>query len=231
MCGEEQEVYADMASSRPPELFRREAILSGWTNDPATARRLFAHESPAVRASAFGALVRLGAVTDAEFDAAIRDDAWQVRHRAFSELPRLWGSEPHRSPDAPGSTVLADAVLAGLSDRDDVVVELACFVAGECLPSPAGVIERLCVLATDHDEALIRESAVAALGSLGDARGRPSVLAACGDKATVRRRAVLALTAFDGDEVDEMLTRMADDVDWQVRQAAEELLAIGEVEL
>ena len=57
------------------------------------------------------------------------------------------------------------------------------------------------------------------------------MLAACGDKATVRRRAVLALTAFDGDEVDEMLTRMADDVDWQVRQAAEELLAIGEVEL
>jgi hypothetical protein len=37
---------------------------------------------------------------------------------------------------------------------------------------------------------------------------------------------VLALAAFEGDEVDSMLRSMADDVDWQVRQAAEELLAI-----
>jgi HEAT repeat protein len=50
-----------------------------------------------------------------------------------------------------------------------------------------------------------------------------AVLAATRDKATVRRRAVLALAAFDGPEVDEALARAATDRDWQVRQAAEDL--------
>ena len=85
---------------------------------------------------------------------------------------------------------------------------------------------QLCAIAVGHEDALCRESAVAALGSLGDERGRDAVLAGCRDKPTVRRRAVLALVAFEGDEVARMLEEMASDVDWQVRQAAEELLAI-----
>jgi hypothetical protein len=36
---------------------------------------------------------------------------------------------------------------------------------------------------------------------------------------------VLALAPFDGDEVDAALQRALDDRDWQVRQAAEDLLA------
>ena len=114
-----------------------------------------------------------------------------------------------------------------LADEDPVVLEVACFVAGECDPAPLGVVERLVEICADHPDALCRESAVAALGSLGDPAGAAAVVAACSDKATVRRRAVLALAAFDGDEVDATLRAMADDVDWQVRQAAEELLAIG----
>jgi HEAT repeat protein len=50
------------------------------------------------------------------------------------------------------------------------------------------------------------------------------VLAACDDKPAVRRRAVLALAAFDGPDVEERLRRALDDRDWQVRQAAEDLL-------
>jgi hypothetical protein len=40
----------------------------------------------------------------------------------------------------------------------------------------------------------------------------------------VRRRAVLALSAFDGPEVEAALERLAADRDRQVRQAAEDLL-------
>jgi len=53
------------------------------------------------------------------------------------------------------------------------------------------------------------------------------VLAACDDKPAVRRRAVLALAAFDGPEVEERLRRALEDRDWQVRQAAEDLLDAG----
>jgi HEAT repeat protein len=51
------------------------------------------------------------------------------------------------------------------------------------------------------------------------------VLAGTADKAAVRRRAVVALAAFDGPEVDAALRRATEDRDWQVRQIAEDLLA------
>nr|MDQ3293800.1 HEAT repeat domain-containing protein [Actinomycetota bacterium] len=71
---------------------------------------------------------------------------------------------------------------------------------------------------------LVREAAVAALGSLGDERGLEAVLAGCHDIATIRRRAVLALAAFDGPAVEAMLRDLSTDRDRQVRQAAEDLL-------
>jgi HEAT repeat protein len=40
----------------------------------------------------------------------------------------------------------------------------------------------------------------------------------------VRRRATVALAGFDDPRVQEALARAADDRDWQVRQAAGELL-------
>jgi HEAT repeat protein len=76
--------------------------------------------------------------------------------------------------------------------------------------------------ARTHTDALCRESAVAALGSLG--AGRATVLAAASDIATVRRRAVIALANFDGDDVDRALEKALEDRDWQVRQAAEDLI-------
>ena len=53
--------------------------------------------------------------------------------------------------------------------------------------------------------------------------GLPAILRALDDKATVRRRAVIALAPFDGPEVDAALERSRTDRDWQVRQAAEDL--------
>ena len=50
------------------------------------------------------------------------------------------------------------------------------------------------------------------------------MLAALGDKPTVRRRATVALAGFDDPRVEPALRAAAADRDWQVRQAAEELL-------
>ena len=68
-----------------------------------------------------------------------------------------------------------------------------------------------------------REAAVAALGAIGDERGLAAILHGTTDKPAIRRRAVIALTPFDGPEVDAALERALSDRDWQVRQAAEEL--------
>jgi HEAT repeat protein len=44
----------------------------------------------------------------------------------------------------------------------------------------------------------------------------------------VRRRAVLALAPFEGPEVDAALQAATTDRDWQVRQAAEDLMRFSE---
>ncbi len=71
-----------------------------------------------------------------------------------------------------------------------------------------------------------REAAVAALGALGSADGLAAIVQATHDKPAVRRRAVLALAPFEGPEVDTALAAALEDKDWQVRQAAEDLLGI-----
>jgi HEAT repeat protein len=78
--------------------------------------------------------------------------------------------------------------------------------------------------AENHDDALVRESAVAALGAIGDPAAKEAILKACSDKPAVRRRAVLALAAFEGPDVEAALNAALSDRDWQVRQAAEDLL-------
>ena len=78
--------------------------------------------------------------------------------------------------------------------------------------------------ATGHEDALVREAAVAALGAIGDPTALPAVLSACDDKPAVRRRAVLALAAFEGKEVEARLRKALEDRDWQTRTAAEQLL-------
>ena len=54
--------------------------------------------------------------------------------------------------------------------------------------------------------------------------GCPAVIEALDDKPTVRRRATVALAGFDDPRVEPALRRSAEDRDWQVRQAADELL-------
>ena len=53
------------------------------------------------------------------------------------------------------------------------------------------------------------------------------MLGALDDRPAVRRRAAVALAAFDDPAAEEGLRRAAADRDWQVRQVAEELLDEG----
>ena len=125
----------------------------------------------------------------------------------------------------PDDPIAAEVTLLGLlDDPDPSVVEVAAWACGERSPAEHGAVARLVGLTTGHEDALVREAAVAALGAIGDVQGLPAILSATTDKATVRRRAVLALAPFDGPEVTAALERARGDRDWQVRQAAEDLL-------
>ena len=164
-----------------------------------------------VRVVAIGAAARLNLLNSADIERLLDDQDVDVRYRVLEVLPAL--------DDA------ADFAATVISFLDDPELsEIAAFTLGELTidgPLQQKAVAALGHQATNHDDALSRESAVAALGALGD--GLPFILAACGDVATVRRRAVLALAPFEGAEVEQALQTALDDRDWQVRQAAEDL--------
>lgn len=194
---------------------RREAALAGHTGDATTARARLADEDASVRATALGALARAGDLRSPDLVTALVDPDPLVRRRV-AEVVAALGDDPL------GADV---RLVALLEDSDPSVVEVAAWACGERSPPETGAVSALAALATGHGDALIREAAVASLGSIGDADGLPAILTATADKATVRRRAVLALAPFDGPEVSAALERARTDRDWQVRQAAEDLLA------
>jgi HEAT repeat protein len=189
----------------------RELAVAGHTGDLPTARSGLTDPDPEARCLALGALDRLAALTDDELAAAMRDLDADVRRRAVE----LCAKRPHLS------------LLGALHDDDPIVVEVAAWACGEHELVDGPVLERLCDLATAAEVPLVREAAVAALGAIGDERGLAAILAGCDDLPAVRRRAVLALAPFDGDDVEAALTRALTDRDWQVRQAAEDLTRIA----
>jgi HEAT repeat protein len=185
---------------------RRDVALAGHEGDEATARAALANADPVVRATALGALDRMGRLTDGDVRAAIGDPDPAVRRRAC---------------EAAATRPTVD--LVPLLDDPDAA-ETAAWAIGEQGATDDRRIDALAAVAQEHADALCREAAVAALGALGAERGLPAILAATSDKPAVRRRAVLALAPFDGPEVEAALRRALEDRDWQVRQAAEELL-------
>lgn len=193
---------------------RRAVVLAGHTGDAEQARAGLADADPDVRAAALGALARIAALTDDDLVAALADPVPTVRRRAAEEAARR--------PDA--GPAVATAVLVLTDDPDLAVVEAAAHALGELAPAPPGAVAALTRLATAHQEVTLRETAVAALGSLGHDDGKAAVLQATTDVATVRRRAVLALAAFEGPDVEAALEKLSEDRDRQVRQSAEDLL-------
>jgi HEAT repeat protein len=198
------------AAAEDPARRRRDVAAAGHTGDLARVEAGRVDADPAVRATALGALARLGRLTVADLTAATADGDAIVRRRACELAPRL------------GAVTIPDLVAA-LGDPDDRVVEAACFGLGELGADATPVVGALATVTGEATDPLCREAAVAALGAIGDPTGLPAILAATVDKPAVRRRAVLALAPFDGPDVDEALTRALTDRDWQVRQAAEDL--------
>ncbi|MGQ0830972.1 MAG: HEAT repeat domain-containing protein [Microthrixaceae bacterium] len=196
---------ADDESSR-----RRATALAGHGDDEGLARAALADPSPQVRATAIGALERISALTAGDLSAALADPSPVVQRRACEAVAARPGDQP-------------PSLAGALASDDATVAEVAAWASGERQPAEPGVVARLAALATDHADALVREAAVAALGAIGDPLGLPAILAATADKATVRRRAVIALAPFEGEAVEAALSRAREDRDWQVRQAAEDL--------
>jgi HEAT repeat protein len=185
---------------------RREISLAGHSGNEAAARAALHDPAPALRATALGALARMGALADNDLRSALADSDPGVRRRAC-EL-----GAGHPDVD----------LLPRLEDSDPAVVEAASWALGEQGHDDDGTVAALAVV-TAHKDPLCREAAVAALGAIGAPSGLPAILAATEDKPAIRRRAVLALAPFDGPEVDAALQRALTDRDWQVRQAAEDL--------
>ncbi len=197
-----------------PSRKKRRAALAGHLGDIDAARQLLADDDLSVRSTALGALARAGGLTGSDLASALTDPQAVVRRRAVEILASL--------PD--GDPLATDlSLLRLLDDPDDSVVEVAAWACGERAAVEPAAVHRLSELAVDHPDALVREAAVAALGALGDELGLPAILVATSDKATVRRRAVLALASFEGPDVESALQRACTDRDWQVRQAAEDL--------
>jgi len=190
------------------DSFRFDVIAAGFSGDSAVALEALQHEDGTVRASALRALARIGTLT-AEILAPFIQDSHIETRRTAVELA------------VPFPSVFVHQCI---DDSDVFVAEMAAWCVGERTPASDIEIETLIDRTTSHDEAVVREACAAALGSLGDERGLPAILAACTDKPAVRRRAILALAPFEGEEVDAALQRALEDKDWQVRQNAEDLL-------
>ncbi|MBK5331821.1 MAG: HEAT repeat domain-containing protein [Ilumatobacteraceae bacterium] len=186
----------------------REIAIAGHTGDVDTARGALADDDPVSRELALGALVRLGMLTDDDLRTALVDEAPSVRRRAAM----MAGRRPSVS------------LRALLDDLEATVVEAAAWACGEQESVDDDVLSVLIDLGVSSTDPLVREACTAALGAIGDPRGLATILHGCSDKPAVRRRAVLALAPFDGEEVDAALQAALTDRDWQVRQAAEDVL-------
>jgi HEAT repeat protein len=193
---------------------RLEVITAGHRGDEAGARGALGDGDPVVWAAALGALERMGTLRARDVAAALAEGPVAVRRKAVTVAVSARG---------PGSrSDLTTALHLALDDDDALVVVGACTALGERRDRSA--VPSLGHVAREHADMRCREAAVAALGAIGDPEGLGFVLGALEDKPTVRRRATVALAAFEGEEVEAALRRSLADRDWQVREVAEILL-------
>lgn len=187
---------------------RRKAALAGHLDDESAALSHLRDPQGSVRATALAALHRMGKSTESQVRDALQDPDATVRRRACAAAIHF--------PDLD--------LVPLLQDSDPSVVEQAAWALGERGESAGDVaVAALSSVVFDHEDALCRESAVAALGAIGDEAGLPAILKGTTDKPAIRRRAVIALAPFSGPDVEAAFERAKSDRDWQVRQAAEDL--------
>lgn len=194
----------------------RQAVVAGYVGDRAGALAVWSSGSASQRALALSALARMGAFGSKELLAACDHHFAEVRARALELASQL-------TPPA------WSKLMEGMADPDWRVVEAACFCAGESAdnadPETRAMLARaLSQVAREHEDPLCAEAAVAALGAIGHPEGLDALLRAVSGPPAIRRRAVVALAAFEGPEVQGALEKALVDRDWQVRQVAEDLL-------
>lgn len=172
---------------------------------------------PRVRAVAVAALVRTAPrrTSAPVWRRVAIDPEPVVRRRAAEVAPGL------------GRSASCAVLLGLLADEDAWVAEAAAYAIGEHPAATRRALDAIADAAVGHKDPLVREAAVAALGAQGDPASLPAVLAACDDRPAIRRRAVIALAAFEGPDVERRLQAALADPDWQVRQAAEDLLHVA----
>src|SRR5690606_1790654 len=107
-------VTAGAAAGAP--LDRRAVAEAGHTGDEARARRALAEPDPGLRATALGALDRMGRLGHDDLAAALGDPSPEVRRRACELVARRPGDE-------------APSLLAALADEDPSVVEVAAWAS------------------------------------------------------------------------------------------------------
>ena len=178
-----------------------DAFVLAHLDDPLARRRILA----------LRAAHRRGLQSPEQWGRALDDVDARVRRESLAMIADTASDDP----------TLRDAVIARLGDADPLVVDAAAFALGELLE--VGAVEKLIEVATSHDDARCRESAIAALGAIGDDRARDAIVGALDDKPPVRRRAIVALANFEGPDIDAALARASEDRDWQVRAAVDQL--------
>ena len=167
-------------------------------------------DQPRHRVLALRGLARRDAITSTLWLSALQDSDVDVRREALTLIAQS-------SPDDD----LLPLVRAALADDDALVVDAAAFALGEFVDE--GAVEELCRVAASHEDARCRESAIAALGAIGDDRARAVIIGALDDKPPVRRRAIVALANYEGPDIEAALERASEDRDWQVRAAVSQL--------
>ena len=199
-----------MSASDSPEIaeLRRAIVIAGHTGDSQLIQQSLSHEHGSIREAALGALARIDQLNNEVLQTFASDTDSRVRIRV-AEL---------------AATSHTFDLVPLLNDKESQVIEMAAWACGEHESARDEIMNELIRLVVHHDDALVREAAVAALGAIGDESGLPAILSACQDKPAIRRRAVLALAPFDSPEVEKALKVALEDRDWQVRQAAEDLL-------
>jgi HEAT repeat protein len=175
----------------------------------------------------------MGRLPAGSLKAAMSDRSPLVRRRAcdvsvtvgrppLAQLVKLLGDGDTSVVEAASYSL--GSIASGAGERDGAAGERDGTVRALSSRLVTSALMALCRNAMSHEDAICREAAVAALGSIGDPRCLRAVLSALRDKPAVRRRAVIALAPFEGPDVDAALVGALDDPDWQVRQAAEDLL-------
>jgi HEAT repeat protein len=197
-----------------PESFAEELVRAGFDGSGQSRATLIAalhHELPRARSLAIRGLARHQCVDTTMLLSLLRDANSNVLRDTLEVVAKL---------DAVDDEI-TEALNTLLSHEDPLVVEATIFASGELGLST--LIDTLNRLTASHEDARCREAGVIALGQIGSDQGRDAILAALQDKPTVRRRAVVALSSFEGSDIETALDAAAQDRDWQVRSAVEQL--------